>query len=92
MKKPAEAPKRAQEVTKPKAPRPTSPLRKKAARSPDIEPMYSMPREVSDWIERANSTINHQRGEIERLKSEVAELKAYKAWATNRLMRSEHES
>jgi len=54
------------------------------------EPVYGMPQEVKDWIERAHSIMNHQRGEIDRLKEEVKELKAYKAWASSRLTRSEH--
>lgn len=49
-----------------------------------------MPQEVKDWIERAHSIMNHQRGEIERLKEENKELKAYKSWASSRLTRSEH--
>ena len=39
------------------------------------EPVYSMPQEVKDWIERAQSIMNHQKGEIERLKDENAKLK-----------------
>jgi hypothetical protein len=37
------------------------------------------------------STINHQKGEIERLKKENTELKAYRRWAEQRILRSEHE-
>jgi len=55
------------------------------------EPMYRMPKEVSEWIERASSMINHQKGEIARLKDEIVELKAYKTWATHRILRSDHE-
>ena len=53
------------------------------------EPVYGMPQEVKDWIERAHSIMNHQRGEIERLKTENKELKAYKEWASSRMTRSE---
>ena len=69
-----------------------TPLAKKA-KSTGVAPqkMYSMPPEVKDWIDRAHSTINHQRGEIERLKTENKELKAYKKWAEHRILRSEHE-
>lgn len=88
MKKPAEAPKGAQEAKKPAASKSISPLKKKGARSPEI---FSMPQEVSEWIERANSMINHQRGQIERLKTEVEELKVYKRWAESRILRSDHE-
>lgn len=64
---------------------------KKTAKPKEQETLYSMPQDVKDWIERAQSIMNHQRGEIERLKEEIKELKAYKVWAANRLMRSEHE-
>lgn len=55
------------------------------------EPVYSMPREVQEWIERATSTMNHLRGQVDRLKAENEELKAYKKWAESRILRSEHE-
>jgi len=55
------------------------------------EPLYSMPQEVSDWIERATSIMSHQKGEITRLKEEIKELKAYKQWAEHRILRSEAE-
>ena len=45
-----------------------------------------MPREVADWIERANSTINHLRGQIEELKRENKELKAYRKFAEGRIL------
>lgn len=66
----------------PKAPR-------AATGRPDT--LYAMPKEVSDWIERAQSIMNHQKGEIERLKAENADLKAYKKWAESRILRSDHE-
>ena len=55
------------------------------------EPTYHMPVEVRDWIERTTSMLNHQKGEIARLKQENKELKAYKAWATHRILRSDQE-
>ena len=57
----------------------------------DSSAVYNMPMEVKDWIERAQSIMNHQRGEIERLKTENTELKAYKKWAEHRILRSDHE-
>lgn len=54
-------------------------------------PLFDMPKEVSDWIERAQSIMNHQRGEIDRLKAENEDLKAYKRWAESRILRSDHE-
>ena len=55
------------------------------------EPTYLMPEEVKDWIERANSTIQHLRGQVERLKTENTELKAYRKFAETRILRSDHE-
>lgn len=55
------------------------------------EQLFSMPQEVSDWVERAQSIMNHQKGEIARLKEENYELKLYKKWAENRILRSELE-
>ena len=55
------------------------------------EPTYSMPMEVKDWIDRANSTINHLRGQVERLTAENNELKSYRKWAEQRILRSEAE-
>lgn len=59
---------------------------------PPKEPQYDMTMEVKNWIERAQSIMNHQKGEIDRLKAEITELKAYKKWAEHRILRSEHES
>jgi hypothetical protein len=55
------------------------------------EPTYAMPREVKEWIERANSTIQHLKGKVERLETENKELKAYQKFAEQRILRSEHE-
>jgi hypothetical protein len=55
------------------------------------EPTYHMPVEVRDWIERTTSMMNHMKGEITRLKQENKELKAYKSWATHRILRSDME-
>jgi hypothetical protein len=56
-----------------------------------IEPLYSMPQEVKDWIERANSIMKHQAGRIEQLLIEVNELRSYRKWAEHRILRSEKE-
>jgi hypothetical protein len=79
-----------------KAPTKTTkaPSKKVATKKPvesSTEPMYRMPKEVNEWIERASSIMNHQKGEIARLKDEIVELKAYKTWATHRILRSDHE-
>ena len=54
-------------------------------------PLLTMPREVSDWIERAQSIMTHQKGQIERLKAENADLKSYKRWAEQRILGMSHE-
>ena len=63
----------------------------KPQRASEAQKIYTMPLEVQAWIERAQSIMNHQRGEIERLKKENTELKAYKKWAEHRILRSDYE-
>lgn len=63
----------------------------KPQRAPEGQKTYTMPLEVQAWIERAQSIMNHQKGEIERLKTENTELKAYKKWAEHRILRSDYE-
>ena len=55
------------------------------------EQTYAMTREVKEWIERANSTIQPLRGKVARLETENKELKAYQKFAEQRILRSEHE-
>jgi hypothetical protein len=55
------------------------------------EPLYTMPKEVSEWIEHANSTINHLKGKIERLERENKELKAYRKFAEGRILNVSQE-
>ena len=55
------------------------------------EPKFAMPQEVKDWIDRAHATMNHQKGEIERLKDENKKLKSYKTWAERRILQSDKE-
>ena len=65
---------------------------KKVAKAPvKQEQTFAMPMEVKNWIEQAHSTMNHLRGEVERLKTENKELKAYKRWAESRILRSDYE-
>ena len=54
-------------------------------------PLYTMPQDVKNWIERAQSIMNHQKGQIERLKKENDELKSWRKWAEHRILRSDHE-
>lgn len=63
---------------------------KKRAVEPS-EAKYTMPMEVKDWIDRANSLIAHQKGEIDRLKKENNAMKDWRRWAENRILRSDHE-
>jgi len=52
---------------------------------------FSMPVEVSNWIDQAMSRMSHMQSEIERLKKENTELKAYRKFAEHRILRSEAE-
>ncbi len=54
-------------------------------------PLFNMPQEVSDWIERAQSIMAHQKGQIDRLKAENTELKSYKRWAEQRILGMSNE-
>jgi hypothetical protein len=47
--------------------------------------MFAMPQEVKEWIERASSTMKHQATQIAQLKEEMAQLKAYKKFAANKI-------
>lgn len=60
------------------------------ARAP-VNEKFAMPREVADWIERANATINHLRGKVERLERENKELKQYRKFAEGRILNVSHE-
>lgn len=84
----------AKKTTKPAVKTKVSTPAKKAATAPAKatgERTYTMPQDVKDWIERAQSIMNHQKGEIERLKKENEELRSYKKWAEHRILRSDYE-
>lgn len=70
-----------------------TPAKKTAAKKAPkpAEKTFAMPVEVKNWIDQAHSTINHLRGEVDRLKTENKELKAYKRWAEQRILRSDYE-
>jgi hypothetical protein len=55
------------------------------------EPLFDMPQEVKNWIEQANSRLKHMQSEIDRLKQENVELKAYRKFAEHKITRSEAE-
>ena len=48
-----------------------------------------MPTEVSEWIERASSTMKHQKSKIEDLTEENNKLKIYKKWAEKKILSAE---
>ena len=50
-----------------------------------------MSKEVKEWIDRAGSIMTNQKSQIEDLKAQVNELKAYKKWAEHRILRSDQE-
>ena len=65
-------------------------IRKKTIAKKSVEePLYKMPREVSEWIERASSTMKHQQSKIEDLQKEIKELKIYKKWAEKKILSAE---
>jgi len=53
------------------------------------EQTFRMPKEVSEWIERASSTMKHQQSKIDDLTKEVKELKLYKKWAEKKILSNE---
>jgi hypothetical protein len=55
------------------------------------EQTFNMPQEVKDWIDRASSTMKHQANTIAELKTEVAQLKAYKKFAANKILGTSYE-
>jgi hypothetical protein len=71
-------------ATAKKTPAKKAPAKKVAPKK--VEPLFDMPREVADWIERANSTINHLKGRIEKLEQENKDLKAYRRFAEKRIL------
>jgi hypothetical protein len=81
-------------ATAKKTPAKKAPAKKaalKKAVTSSSEQLFTMPVEVSEWIERAQSIMKHQKGEIERLKLENKDLKAYKKFAETRILRSDYE-
>ena len=69
-------------IAKPAAKKPA--VKKTVAK--EEEQKYDMPKQVLDWIERASSIMKNQKGQIEDLKRENAELKSYRAWAEKRIL------
>ena len=77
-----------------KAPAKKAPV--KATRRP-VEPSkreertFAMPQEVKEWIERASSTMKHQANQIASMKEEIAQLKAYKKFAAQKIQGMSYE-
>lgn len=77
---------------KPSAKSPVKPDLKAMARPAKApQQKFNMPVEVSNWIDQAMSRMSHMQSEIERLKRENTELKAYRKFAEHRILRSEAE-
>ena len=57
----------------------------------EVTPLWKMPVEVKEWIERAESRMNWLSGEVERLKKENEDLKSYRKFAEQRILKSDHE-
>lgn len=86
-------------ATAKKTPAKKTPAKKVAAKAPikatkapkAPEPTYSMPKEVNDWIERANATIQHLRGKVEKLEEENKNLKSYRKFAEQKILGVSYE-
>ena len=55
------------------------------------EQTFDMPMEVKDWIDQAMSRMKSMQGKIDRLETEIKELKSYKKWAEHRILGSSPE-
>lgn len=70
----------------------TAPKTKLVTKAPTpkaAEKTYSMPVEVKEWIDQANSRIKHLTAQNERLKAEIADLKRANKSMERRVMGSE---
>lgn len=64
-----------------------APVKAKAAPAEE----FRMPAEVKEWIDLAASRMKSMQGKIDRLETEIVELKSYKKWAEHRILGSSHE-
>ena len=64
---------------------------KKAPVKKKVEEQFAMPMEVKEWIDQASSRMKSMQGKIERLETEIKELKSYKKWAEHRILGSAPE-
>ena len=74
-----------------KAAKPAAKAKAPAATKKPSEPQYAMPMEVKEWIERANSIMKRLQSEVDRLKEENSQLKAYKRFAESRILKADYE-
>ena len=70
-------------ISKAGSSKPAAKAPSKPRKAPEGAKTFAMPQEVKDWIERAQSIMSHQKGEIERLKKENAELRDRKSTRLN---------
>ena len=56
-----------------------------------VQEEFRMPTEVKEWIDQAASRMKSMQGKIERLETELLELKSYKKWAEHRILGSSYE-
>ena len=54
-------------ISKAGSSKPAAKAPSKPRKAPEGAKTFAMPQEVKDWIERAQSIMSHQKGEIERL-------------------------
>ncbi len=56
-----------------------------------VQEEFRMPMEVKEWIDQAASRMKSMQGKIDRLETEISELKSYKRWAEQRILGSSYE-
>lgn len=66
-------------------------IKRPVAAPKEQERTYSMPKEVSEWIERTTSIMKHLQNQVATLKEENAQLKAYRKFAEGRILNVSHE-
>jgi polyhydroxyalkanoate synthesis regulator phasin len=75
-----------------------TPTKKIVAKTPAKAPVkaapaeeFRMPTEVKEWIDQAASRMKSMQGKIDRLETEITDLKSYKKWAEHRILGSSPE-
>ena len=70
---------------------PTTKSKRKSTKTSSDPTEFSMPVEVKNWIESANSRLSYLTSEVQRLKEENAKLKAGIRFAEHRILRTDKE-